>query len=169
LKTAFDTPWGERAAFASYLGILGDYPGFDGTYRGIFATGRWNQPGTRLGDITDGASNTLMLGERPPPASLQAGRWYAGNWMPEPFSGPNNSMYVNHGPEPFDSECARASGRFGPGRVANPCDRFHYWSLHPGGANFALADGSVRYLPYSARDVLPDLATFAGGEPTPVP
>jgi prepilin-type processing-associated H-X9-DG protein len=46
---------------------------------------------------------------------------------------------------------------------------FHFWSPHPGGANFALADGSVRFLPYAANDVLPALATRAGGEVAAVP
>jgi prepilin-type processing-associated H-X9-DG protein len=46
---------------------------------------------------------------------------------------------------------------------------FHFWSLHPGGANFAFCDGSVRFLPYSANDILPALATRAGGEVAVLP
>ena len=42
-----------------------------------------------------------------------------------------------------------------------------FWSLHPGGANFAFADGSVKFLRYSAADILPALATRAGGEAVP--
>jgi prepilin-type processing-associated H-X9-DG protein len=41
---------------------------------------------------------------------------------------------------------------------------FHFWSLHPGGAHFAFADGSARFLSYSADSVLPALATRAGGD-----
>jgi prepilin-type processing-associated H-X9-DG protein len=41
---------------------------------------------------------------------------------------------------------------------------FHFWSLHPGGANFAFADGSVRFLAYSANPIMPALATREGGE-----
>jgi prepilin-type processing-associated H-X9-DG protein len=44
------------------------------------------------------------------------------------------------------------------------CHQGHFWSLHPGGANFAFADGSVRFLSYSAEPILPALATRAGGE-----
>lgn len=54
--------------------------------------------------------------------------------------------------------------RFGPGRTANPCDRYHFWSLHPGGAHFLFADGSVHFLPYAAASVMVPLATRAGGE-----
>lgn len=58
---------------------------------------------------------------------------------------------------------------FGPGRLTNPCDRLHYWSLHTSGANFAFADGSVHFLRYSARDILPALATRSGGEVVSLP
>ena len=37
------------------------------------------------------------------------------------------------------------------------------------GANFAFADGSVRFLRYSANDILPALATRAGGETVQIP
>ena len=33
-----------------------------------------------------------------------------------------------------------------------------------GGANFALADGAVRFLPYNADRILPALCTRSGGE-----
>lgn len=56
---------------------------------------------------------------------------------------------------------------FGPGRTDNPCDRWHFWSLHPGGANFAFADGSVRFMPYGAKAIMPALATRDGGEIIP--
>jgi prepilin-type processing-associated H-X9-DG protein len=64
----------------------------------------------------------------------------------------------------FDFECRLAGSLYGPGNLSNPCDRYHFWSLHSGGANFAFADGSVRFLAYSAKDVLPALATRDGGE-----
>ncbi len=51
-----------------------------------------------------------------------------------------------------------------PGRLDDACDVVHFWSLHTGGANFAFADGSVRFLSYRAADVLPALATTAGRE-----
>jgi len=41
--------------------------------------------------------------------------------------------------------------------------------LHSGGANFAFADGSVRYLSYAAVNLIPALATRAGGETVDLP
>ena len=53
---------------------------------------------------------------------------------------------------------------FRDGRPGDLCDFNHFWSNHPGGANFALADGSVRFIPYSAAKVLVALGTRNGGE-----
>ena len=51
------------------------------------------------------------------------------------------------------------------GSLTNYCDAMHFWSLHPGGANFIVADGSVRFCGY---DMLPSvqraMATRAGDE-----
>jgi prepilin-type processing-associated H-X9-DG protein len=55
--------------------------------------------------------------------------------------------------------------RFGPGDLNNPCDQWHYYSLHPGGANFCMGDGSVRFLSYTISPIVQRaLATRAGGE-----
>jgi prepilin-type N-terminal cleavage/methylation domain-containing protein/prepilin-type processing-associated H-X9-DG protein len=42
-------------------------------------------------------------------------------------------------------------------------------SLHSGGANFLMADGSVHFLRYQADDILPALATRNGGEVISLP
>ena len=65
--------------------------------------------------------------------------------------------------------CPRQSYPYGPGEPDNMCDTFHFWSRHPGGANFAFADGSVRFLRYEADPILPALATRAGNEAVAVP
>ena len=54
-------------------------------------------------------------------------------------------------------------------RHDNQCDMFHFWSPHPGGAHFAFADGSVRFLAYSAEPIMAALATRAGGESVNLP
>ena len=46
---------------------------------------------------------------------------------------------------------------------------FHFWSPHSGGAYFALADGSTRFISYTANDQMPALASRAGGEVVAAP
>jgi prepilin-type processing-associated H-X9-DG protein len=65
--------------------------------------------------------------------------------------------------------CPKGPYRFADDKLTNECAAFHFWSLHSGGANFAFADGSVRFLRYAANDILPALATRAGGEAVTLP
>jgi hypothetical protein len=58
---------------------------------------------------------------------------------------------------------------FRAGELENPCDVNHFWSLHLGGANFAVADGSVHFFRYGNSEVLSKLATRAGGETVALP
>ena len=118
----------------------------------------------RLGDITDGTANTLLIGERPPSADLALGWWYAG-WGQDQDGECEMVMGArvkNRLTNRYD--CAVGPHHFGPGGLTDACATFHYWSLHPGGAHFAFADGSVKFLAYSADAILPALATRAGGE-----
>jgi prepilin-type processing-associated H-X9-DG protein len=60
-------------------------------------------------------------------------------------------------------------------------DSWHYWSLHTGGCNWLMADGSVQFITYSAGTanlttinnvqvtVLEALASRAGGESVTLP
>ncbi len=161
LAVALTDSDGILAGYSSYVGVRGGTKN-DGTMTSF--------PATRIADITDGTSNTIALAERPPPTTLQAGKWYT--WLP-PYGvwgiqyGPDESMEVVGGIVP--GEKCQGPIRFGPGRLDNRCDRYHFWSLHSGGANFAFADGSVRFLKYSAADILPALATRAGGESVTIP
>ncbi|HLJ93227.1 MAG TPA: DUF1559 domain-containing protein [Gemmataceae bacterium] len=139
--------------------------------------------GVRLAAVSDGTSNTLMIGERPPSKDLIFG------WM---FAGFGNSgdgdgdvilgMSERHefdspgSPNPIDANgkpCSRGSPdpnsplayKLSPGSLFSQCDQFHYWSLHVGGANFCMGDGSVRFLGYDTNPVVQRaLATRNGGE-----
>jgi hypothetical protein len=54
---------------------------------------------------------------------------------------------------------------FSGGPLSNTnCYANYPWSFHFAGANMMLADGSARFVFYSASQVLPALATRAGGE-----
>ena len=158
---------GVRSAFTSYVGIGGVIPpgtsrGFNGAFGG--------RTGCQFSEITDGLSQTILVGERPPPDSLQAGWWYpAAQGYADEFRGPNNTITLGGVLLFAGDPCQKIKRIFGPGRAENPCDRFHLWSLHPGGANFLLADGSVRYMTYSAEAIIVSLASRNGGEVVTVP
>jgi prolipoprotein diacylglyceryl transferase len=143
-------------AFTSYLGNSGTNLS---RQDGIFAP----NTSTSLHNVTDGASNTLLVGERPHGPDGTFGWWYAG-----PGQGFTGSADVVLGAAEINiarAQCPPGPYSFGPGKADAPCDVFHYWSLHSGGAHFVFADGSVHLLSYSmASGLLPALATRQGGE-----
>ena len=114
---------------------------------------------TRLSQITDGTSNTILLTE-------DAGRpklWRAGYPGPDqtvegaPWQSPKNGI-IPQG-STFD-------GKARPGPCAINCtnDREVY-SFHPGGANAVFADGHVQFLRTGmSLRILAALVTRAGGE-----
>jgi prepilin-type N-terminal cleavage/methylation domain-containing protein/prepilin-type processing-associated H-X9-DG protein len=110
----------------------------------------------------DGASNTLLVGERPPAYSLYWGWWFAGSGDYPYFGVPDvvmgsNEQRTKGGPSDY----------YRPGTLNDPADGdlYHFWSLHAGGCNFLFADGSVRFIPYAVSpDLLHNLATRNGGE-----
>jgi prepilin-type N-terminal cleavage/methylation domain-containing protein/prepilin-type processing-associated H-X9-DG protein len=140
-------------------------------------------PGVRLADITDGASNTLMVGERPPSKDLVWGWWFTGFGNSGDGDGDvilgiserhdSNSHDDASQMDPNGKPCSPGSldpnsplaYQFSPGSLTNQCDVFHYWSLHAGGANFCMGDGSVRFLTYGISPIVQRaMATRAGGE-----
>jgi prepilin-type N-terminal cleavage/methylation domain-containing protein/prepilin-type processing-associated H-X9-DG protein len=145
----------ESSGLTSYAGVTGSYGAGDGSYTaansGIMQP---NTPGIRLTDITDGTSNTLMVGERPPAADLSFGWWSYSDY---------DNLLATQNYLAFYPGCA-IPGIYRPGNVTNNCDSNHFWSLHTGGGNWLFGDGSVRFLPYSAAPMTIPLATRAGGE-----
>ncbi len=116
--------------------------------------------------ILDGTSNTLLVGERPAPINSTPA-WYASLSGIHTLGSVGTFLgaeEVTDPTDPFTLGCGYGPFQFGPGKLSNPCDVYHYWSLHPGGANFTFADGSVHFLSYNAVSILGDLATRAGGE-----
>jgi prepilin-type processing-associated H-X9-DG protein/prepilin-type N-terminal cleavage/methylation domain-containing protein len=155
-----DTPFDRSPGTTSYLGVAGtnEFRG-DGV---LYMDSR-----VRFADVVDGTSLTLMVGERPPSLDLLRGRWYGGwgYWgSGDAFLGVREIYSGSSQPG-----CSEGPYHFGPGRLQDPCSTFHFWSLHPGGAHFLFADGSVRFLGYGTDTILPALATRAGGEVVGLP
>jgi prepilin-type processing-associated H-X9-DG protein len=118
---------------------------------------------TRLADITDGASHTVLVGERPPSRDLYWGWW---TWSALDGSlGVRNTWaeYTGSGTTPPFFCQSLLPENYRPSDNTN-CDTHHFWSAHPGGGNWLFADGSVRFLPYRSNGILPALATRCGGE-----
>ena len=149
-------------ASTSYLGVSGSTTRRkNGTF--------FNDSAVRYTDMTDGTSNTVVIGERPPSVDFWFGWWYAGYGA----DGTGKSDMLlgtsddGNGFDQYTLGCEPLG--FVPGDFKNHCHAMHFWSLHAGRANFAFGDGSVRFLRYSAADILPALATRAGGESVSVP
>jgi len=176
---------GITIAFTSYLGASGISADVtppspatttrDGTF---FANSQ-----VRISDIKDGTSNTLLIGERPPSSDLLFGWWFAGGgygaltgiYELNSEAGDNllgvreynyakNTGVVDDTGAVTTMICPASKVNYQPGNIREPCDQVHFWSMHNGGANFALADGSVRLISYTADPLMPALATRAGEE-----
>jgi prepilin-type N-terminal cleavage/methylation domain-containing protein/prepilin-type processing-associated H-X9-DG protein len=152
-----------NVAFTGYLavgGVSADFNNYtNSATQGIMYWGS----ATRITDIKDGTSNTLMVGERPPSADLYYGWWFAGaGWdgsgVGDVILGARELGYAS------SLGCPSTKVGLQPGNVNTTCDQVHFWSFHTGGANFLMGDGSCRFTAYSNDIVLPQLSTRAGGE-----
>jgi prepilin-type N-terminal cleavage/methylation domain-containing protein/prepilin-type processing-associated H-X9-DG protein len=121
--------------------------------------------------VTDGVSNTIMIGERPPSAD---GQW---GWWDTPCCTQDTISPVRGTRSPF------SSGIFGncsdpaiyrTGDFQDNCAFNAVWSCHSQGANFSMGDGSVRTIAYGAGNqtvgittLLEALASRDGNEVVP--
>jgi prepilin-type N-terminal cleavage/methylation domain-containing protein/prepilin-type processing-associated H-X9-DG protein len=161
-------------------------------YQGVSGTNYLTNDGVlgsyhaiRISDITDGSSNTLMVGERSNTKELHYGAFFSGcgqfgYGLPEGDE-QRGSADVVLGVREINSQhngysdvdrCPPGPYHFQPpnqirdanGEINGECDAFHFWSYHLGGANFLYADGSVHFLAYAADAVLPAMGTREGHE-----
>lgn len=105
----------------------------------------------RIGQITDGTSNTIMLGEC-------AGRDVAAEQIPKP---------EERGPAQLLALWANGDHSFAHHYALNITPLDELYSDHPGGLHLANADASVRYISESTdKTVIDRLTTRDGGELT---
>ena len=134
-------------AYTDYCGVAGTNSD-DGVFPLAFNSG--SEKGIRFRDITNGLSNTLWFGERPPSDADEGfGAWIGGqNSFGASTYVLGDSSSFSHYPY-FQRECQSISNLgFKQGKRGSRCDWTHHWSFHPGGANFSRADGSVFFLSY---------------------
>jgi prepilin-type processing-associated H-X9-DG protein len=146
---------------------------------------------TSIAGVTDGLSNTFFFGEQSQFRNEPGGspfwfNWIGSAWQGPPVNGPSTWTYdyrVTGGATctPFLNAPADTTGNiflncFGPIGYPAPIQysttqACQLWgqggfrSLHPGGANFAFADGSVKFIKNQINYlVYRNLSTRAGGE-----
>jgi prepilin-type N-terminal cleavage/methylation domain-containing protein len=122
----------------SYLAVISN--GYYEERNGIIN----HRAATTMVSISDGTSNTVMIGPRPPPPDQYWGWWAYGE---------QDSCWYNDTMFPYR-----------PGSFTNAADVNHYWSPFAGGGMWAFGDGSVRFIPYSAATLLPAMTSKNGGE-----
>src|SRR5437773_4996818 len=130
----------------------------------------------RIADVKDGTSNTLMIGERPPmpPDQLYWGYDFNGGFdsaMCAAAIGPADGLHLAYttsdpsgGNDASFPPCPLPAYFAAPQNPQSVCDTNHFWSFHPGGANFCMGDGSVHFISYSGALHLLPLSTRSGGE-----
>jgi prepilin-type N-terminal cleavage/methylation domain-containing protein/prepilin-type processing-associated H-X9-DG protein len=150
-----------EVASSNYVGVFGtgdpsDIPGRDSGNGSFF-----RNKSVRLRDYLDGTSNTIAVGERS--QNLSRATWTGAITQ---AAVPITVLQAENGldPEGGDALVVAHTGELdGPNSIPAHADQF--WALHPAGAQFLFADGSVRLI--KARRPLPifrALATRAGGE-----
>ena len=169
----WETPWNgnpaagqPRVGFNGYWGTsFGPPDGFTeggGQMRGFFDY-RGTQPPPTIAAVTDGTSNSIIVGEVMPSRAADSNFWFqngglAGTTVPLGWNAntvdPSSSTCVTN----WQTPTAPLGCRFGAAAKG-------FVSLHPGGANFAFADGSVHFLKTSInRATFCALGSRAGGE-----
>jgi prepilin-type N-terminal cleavage/methylation domain-containing protein/prepilin-type processing-associated H-X9-DG protein len=114
--------------------------------RGILFRTSYLTP-VKISQITDGTSHTYLVGEDVPDYNWHSVAFYSnGSWMV-------TDAPLNYLPDPPTPD------------VDHYVDDFGFRSLHPGGAHFAMADGSVNfYTDTISYDLYQNLSTKSGGE-----
>ncbi len=153
-------------ASANYIGVygVGEVGEAPGRGNGMF----FRNSRLSFQDMTDGSSQTFMVGERS--SNLSYVTWTGraiGGWLFTTASFEGGTNAFNPEPEESFTMVLGPMGEEDPPRTPNhPLAHVEdYWSRHPGGVNFLFGDGSVRFIKNQINpSVYHALATRGGGE-----
>jgi len=191
----FQDTFGTAQAVNDYAGMAGNWIKTPSGNMGGDGMLFWRSK-VKHGDITDGTSYTAVVVERP--RSINNGEWgwwYAPgsetamgqtpHWeedvlvgTSEPSTGESslsgggscaNSVGPLYLPKYDQPKPANGSnGQIGDTCRCNACDHFRPWSQHPGGAQWAMVDGTVKFIPWqysnAGRMIIKAIGTRNGGE-----
>ena len=147
----------------SYAGCAGTWPSWLPPTQAIFRAQQSNMKGviyqhsdTSLAAVRDGTSNTMIFGERAHGILDEAESafymwWNGGYWGDGTF----DTQFPINAHRKFLPQIQDEGWWYVPVQAAS--------SFHPGGANFAFADGSVRFIKETISSWQNDLASF--GDP----
>jgi prepilin-type N-terminal cleavage/methylation domain-containing protein/prepilin-type processing-associated H-X9-DG protein len=147
--------------------IGGPQFGCNNTFRGLFGDCS-DGAVTTIAMDTDGTSNTLLAGENSPNQNVSLA-WAGGNGIYASTVLPINwKTNLKDGQIDSNGDVCNLAAYYTPNNIhcyINWSYMMGYKSYHPGGANFGLADGSVRFIKQTV-DVrtFEALSTRAGGE-----
>lgn len=137
--------------------------------------------GVSVPNVTDGTSNTFLIGELAPSpdgytgtASSSATNTNATIYNTELLRYATDKSVYSTGPRGTEVPCQNPAV-FGPGSATNYCVVNSLNSMHTGGANFLFADGSVRFLTFAitrslldgSKSLIEAMVSRAGGEVIP--
>lgn len=102
-----------------------------------------------IASVIDGTSNTISFGERDMWHNVVGGAWVGR------VDSRTDALTVGRGDLPMNTKCLNPS-------PDTNCTRHAWASMHPGGCNFAMADGAVKFLSERIASHLGFTASCAG-------
>jgi prepilin-type processing-associated H-X9-DG protein len=165
---------------ASYLGVAGTTSGgpkSPPTYLGLTQDGiLYCNSQVKVAAVTDGLSNTAMMGERPCTSNTDSLGWgfspFGGSGYGDGDSvlGSTDTWLAINTCGDLSTNVGFRPQRTNQGTSTNAIDGAHFWSFHDQGMNILMGDGSVHFMSYSVgTTVFPAMCTRNGGEVFPEP